>query len=610
MDSIHLTRSQVKARIELEEDPHRAALEDNPDHVRVSASTWASVFFLALSFGPPLGLGFLAVASVLQTIVTDLGGSPDNFTWIVGSWSLASAVSFSLAGPLSDVFGRRIPMLAGEVMNILGCIVTGTAQNIPAIYAGQTLIGLGTGVIFVAYAGVPEMLPNKWRSVGLGLLEAGIAIPWAMTSTILAVALTERASWRWILYIAVIVETVALAGTFWFYRPSSRPRGDFEKSRWQEFLEIDFIGLIGFAGGLTTFLIGLTWAGTSGHPWNSAGVIAPIVIGLLVTFGTFAFDSSFSKSPMFPRALFAKFREFSALLVMVFIAGVEFYPMASLLPRGSQYMFTSNEMEIGVISLPNTLLQGVFGVLVPLVSHRVGYVKWQLVFALACQAIFLALSALSVDPNHKLAYMFLPGIGVPLFIWITILSYATASLHVPHSTLGVAMGLVGTFRATGGAVGNAIFNVIFNSRFAKYGPAAIAQVATKNGLNLEQLPELFTATVDANLGIPHAFDGLSGITPAVEQALLAAIKVAYGHAYKVMFLCTLAVTIPGLLCSLCVADPTMYMTNHTQFALEYTGENGQEKDAEKVSGSIHVEVTAEDGRLSQDSHSHGISRMK
>jgi hypothetical protein len=35
---------EAQAVIEFEEDPHRAALEDNPDEVHVSSSTWAAIF--------------------------------------------------------------------------------------------------------------------------------------------------------------------------------------------------------------------------------------------------------------------------------------------------------------------------------------------------------------------------------------------------------------------------------------------------------------------------------------------------------------------------------------------------------------------------------------
>jgi hypothetical protein len=54
MSSLEITTSQkvreAQAHIEFEEDPHRAALEDNPDTVHVSVSTWAAIFVILLFF--------------------------------------------------------------------------------------------------------------------------------------------------------------------------------------------------------------------------------------------------------------------------------------------------------------------------------------------------------------------------------------------------------------------------------------------------------------------------------------------------------------------------------------------------------------------------------
>ncbi len=133
--------------------------------------------FLALSFGAPIGFGFLTIAAVVVPVTQQLGGQ-DALAWVVGAWSLSTACSFSLAGPLSDTFGRRNPILVGQSIVLLGCVCGGVAQNVTTLIAGETLIGFGCGIVFVAYAGVPEMLPNKWRSLGLGILEGGIAIPW------------------------------------------------------------------------------------------------------------------------------------------------------------------------------------------------------------------------------------------------------------------------------------------------------------------------------------------------------------------------------------------------------------------------------------------------
>lgn len=39
---------QAKVVIDFEEDPHRAALEDNPERAHVKPSTWAAIFVRSL----------------------------------------------------------------------------------------------------------------------------------------------------------------------------------------------------------------------------------------------------------------------------------------------------------------------------------------------------------------------------------------------------------------------------------------------------------------------------------------------------------------------------------------------------------------------------------
>ncbi|KAK1997919.1 major facilitator superfamily transporter [Colletotrichum falcatum] len=558
---------EAQAVINFEEDPHRAALEDNPSEVRVSIKTWIAIFSMALSFGPPVGLAFLAVAAVVVPVTRELDGQ-DQLPWVVGSWSLATACSFSLAGPLSDVLGRRMLVLGGQFVVGIGCILATTAHGISTLIAAETLIGLGTGFLFVSYAGVPEMLPNKWRSLGLGILEGGIATPWGLLAVLVGNVLFKYASWRWIFNIGIIIEFIALAGTWFFYHPTPRPRGDFDKSRIQQLKEIDWIGLFLFTSGLATALVGLTWGGTPAHPWNSAGAIVPIVVGFAVLAFGFFYDFKIAAHPMFPLKLFVMFRQYSVLLVVIFVSGMNFHAMSALLPQGFLYMFTTDGIQIGVLSLPNTLMVGFTGIIAPLIGHKVGYIKWQLVTGMVLQAVFIAASAATVYPNMKLPYAFVPAIGVPMFVWVTILSYSIASLHVPHSNLGVAMGLLGTFRSGGGAVGNAIFNTVFQESFRKFAANMVANTAVSNGLNPADLNLIIPAAIEFNMGNPRALLNVPGMTPEIQEALRTAVRSGAGHAFKIVFYVTIPFSVIAVLCSLFVDDPTAYMTNHIQFAMD------------------------------------------
>jgi MFS family permease len=59
----------------------------------------------------------------LETIGKDL----DNLVpvgWIAASWSAASGVSFALAGEFSDIWGRKVVVLGGQVFTIVGAVST------------------------------------------------------------------------------------------------------------------------------------------------------------------------------------------------------------------------------------------------------------------------------------------------------------------------------------------------------------------------------------------------------------------------------------------------------------------------------------------------------
>ncbi|KAJ4993166.1 major facilitator superfamily transporter [Stagonosporopsis vannaccii] len=573
------------AIVRFEDDPHRAALEDNPEHVAVSSKAWIAIFCMAASFGPAVALGFTCIASIIVPVTNDLGADVD-MAWVVGAWSLATACSFSLGGPLSDIFGRRELILGGQFVVMIGCIVSGVGKNVATLIAGETLIGLGTGFVFVSYAGVPEMLPNKWRAVGVGILEGGIMVPWGMVGALFAATMLTYASWRWIYYIGAIVEALALVGTATYYWPTSRPRGDFDKSRLQQLKDVDWIGLSLFTLGLATTLVGLTWGGSPAYPWNSAGALAPIFVGLAVLTLGFAYDFKIASAPLFPIKLFKMWRGFVVLLIGLFISGMNFHAMSALLPQGSLFMFTTDNIEVGLLSLPMNLITTVVGTVIPIIAHKIGHIKWLYVIGMALQAIFLGASAGIVNPNQKWAWAFVPAFGVPMFVMVTILGYAIASLHVPHSQLGVAMGLLGTFRSAGGGVGNAIFNTVFQDKFREYAGEEIAKAALSSGLNPADLGAIIPGAITHNLGIPHTLDGIQGMTPAIEATLRAAVRLAYGRAFQQVFYITIPFSVVALICSFWVEDPEPYMTNHVQSAMDH-----------KVDEKLHLKGSSTEERI-------------
>lgn len=78
---------------------------------------------MGLTYVPAIATGFVMPTQILQQIGMALGDT-ENIAWIPGGWSIGAAVSFSAAGGLSDIFGRRWVLLTGQVIVLAGGVST------------------------------------------------------------------------------------------------------------------------------------------------------------------------------------------------------------------------------------------------------------------------------------------------------------------------------------------------------------------------------------------------------------------------------------------------------------------------------------------------------
>lgn len=410
------------------------------------------------------------------------------------------------------------------------------------------------------------------RGIGLAWTECCINVPFGALAVLLSFQLSEHASWRWVYFLSVIITAVCLVGTLLVYFPPSRPRLDYEKTRWQEFLELDFVGYVLFSGGLTILLIGLAWAGQDGHPWRGASVIAPTVLGGILLVGAFVYDWAFSvRNPFLPPQLLRMVRKFTVILVALFVAGMTFFAMASLLPQATQTVYDSEPLGLGIAMIPNGMGLFVGGAVIPSLVHKIRYLRVQIVLALLFQLIFTALYAHAIVPGSKASWMAFQFFGTLSFGWVTTLSYVTVSLHVPWENLGIAAGLLGTFRSSGGAVGITVFTTIRNSVFASQIGPRVAAAAEKSGVTLdaqgvESLVE--AATAYAGLGVATAFEGVPGATDRLIALTLEAYRSAYVAAYQKVFYSTIPFCAIAVLAALFVADASHLLTDHVAVQLE------------------------------------------
>ncbi|KAH8819128.1 fungal trichothecene efflux pump-domain-containing protein [Xylogone sp. PMI_703] len=560
------------------EDPHRAALEDNPEHAeKLTLSVILSALFLGTSFTGPIIFGFILATPILVQLGEKLGGANISF-WIPSGWGAAAAVSFTIAGRLSDVFGRRGVILFGQCLTVIGGIVSCTAQSMNQLIAGEVLLGGSIGFVSVAYAGISEILPNKYRGMGLAWTEFNLAT-WAVPGTLFSNALLTKASWRVMFYLAIGYSAFSFVGTFFVYFPPSHPRPD-GKSKWAAFKDLDFFGAALYVSGLAVFLYGLNSGGNT-YPWTHAGTLAPLILGCIVFLGSFIYDFIYPVDPLFPWYLFKNFREFSALVVLVFVAGMVFFAASALNAQTILYLHSADNIKIGVYSIPSGAGQLVGGVFIPALVHYIKYVHYQLTFAVFMQTLFFGLAAL-ITPTNLNWLMAVQFLAMLPFGWITLNCYTTASLNVPQRDLGIAIGLIGTFRSLGGSIGSVIFSSIFTQTATKEIAKRVTRTAVANHItNSTLVPELIEAARLTILGVPGQAAEFSTVPASVFDQIVRASRYGYAYAFRITWLASIPFGVIALISAACVIDPSKYFTNHVEVHLEKEIGGGRRHDEPK-----------------------------
>lgn len=102
--------------------------------------------------------------------------------------------------------------------------------------------------------------------------------------------------------------------------------------------------------------------------------------------------------------------------------------------------------------------------------------------------------------------------------------------------IGTAVGMAGSIRSTISTVASSVYVVVLNNRMAQTVPAEVPPVLIKAGL-----PESSVGAFLAALSTGD-FSGIKGVTPDVKVAGEHAYKIASSHAFKTVYLTSIAFT--------------------------------------------------------------------
>src|SRR5450755_2636559 len=155
----------------------------------------------------------------LPHIQGSISAAPDQITWVLTSYLIATAIMTPLSGWLSVRIGRKLMFLISIGGFTFASMLCGIATSLPEIVLFRLLQGLfGASLIPLSQAVVLDLYPPRQIGQVMALWGAA-AILGPIFGPVLGGWLTDNLTWRWVFYINLPIGALALAGV-WFFMSS------------------------------------------------------------------------------------------------------------------------------------------------------------------------------------------------------------------------------------------------------------------------------------------------------------------------------------------------------------------------------------------------------
>ncbi|KAG5205318.1 Vacuolar basic amino acid transporter 2 [Trichophyton interdigitale] len=353
-------------------------------------------------------LDMTIISTSLPTISKVFNANESGYTWMASSYLLANASCVPLWGKLSDIWGRKVLILAANVLFLVGSLLCGIAPGLAIFLVGRGIQGVGGGgLIILGQICVSDLFSARERPVYYALFGATWAVAGAL-GPVIGGLLTQNTSWRWCFYINLPVGGICFVILFFFLKIESPKTPLLAGLR-----VIDWLGTVTIVGGTVMLLFGLEFGGVS-FPWNSPTTIGLIIGGIviLVIFGMV--ERYYAKYPIMPPAVFDGINNILILGVnwvhaYLFISGAYFLPIYFQIVLGVGPTLS------GVYILPQVMGLSVVAMLTGMFIRNTGKYVWIMRISMLVTTLgyglFLDFQSHTSWPR-LIIYQLISGIGI------------------------------------------------------------------------------------------------------------------------------------------------------------------------------------------------------
>src|SRR3989475_7503370 len=434
------------------------------------------------------------VATALPAIIADLRGI-DLLAWVSTGYLVASTTTVPVYGKLSDLYGRRIIVLAGIVIFLAGSALSGLAVTMGQLIAFRVLQGIGAAALTSsAFTVIADLFVPADRPRYQGLFGGVFALA-SVVGPYLGGLLTDHLSWRWVFYVNLPVGVVAVA-----FIAAKMPRLHSGLRA-----TVDWAGTFLLIASVVPLLLAVT-LDKQQYPWSSPAVVVLLIAAAVATALLLLVEARVP-SPIISLDLFRN-RTFAVVSVASMLVGASFFAAIFFLS-----IFMVNVVGVSATAAGTTLIPLTFAVVIgaftsSLIVQRLGRDRRRVLAGFTGAAIgFGLLAALGPDATRWDVTWRMIVLGMGLGPAMPLLNLAVQNA-VPYEKGGVATAARQFFLQIGSAVGPAVLRVppstVLTAEFAR-GAAPV----------LAQLPVHVRAAIDLDSIRSGVFASVPG--PAVTQ---------------------------------------------------------------------------------------------
>jgi EmrB/QacA subfamily drug resistance transporter len=385
-----------------------------------------------------------------------LGFSTGNRQWIVTAYALAFGSLLLLGGKLGDLFGRKWVFITGLIGFSLASAIGGLAQSFGMLVMARALQGVfaallapsALSLLTVTFQGAPD------RAKAFGIFGA-IAGGGASIGLLLGGVLTELLSWRWCLYVNLVIALPTVVMALRLLQNQGNP----------EHPRIDLPGVLASSAGLFALVYGFSSAET--RSWTAPVTIISLAASVVLLI-TFVLIEKRSENPLLPLHI-VRDRGRGGAYASIALAGSGVFAVFLFLTFYMQQNLGFSPIQTGLAFLPLTGMIVVTATTVQTqVLPRTG--ARPLVATGMASAVIAMLFFTRLVPDGDYVTHVLPGLLVIGFAMGCIFApcFATATLGVDRTEAGIASAMVNTSQQVGGSVGTALLSTLFASSAASY----------------------------------------------------------------------------------------------------------------------------------------------